>query len=653
MQHRCAGALLPLSILLAALGCDDQPARPAASSPAPPGFGAAAALIDWSRPEFAGLAAALAEGDSQRAAAGLLAYYSETPPFAAPHGTSTNPIADADLLLGGVILLPPHPGVPLPADPTWLEDPLGDVNWRYQYHTLRWTQPLLAAYEATHEPSYLERLLFLLDDYMADNLVTEPISDMTWYDMAASLRSEHLLYFFRELLIEGEVDSERMSAFLTWMHRHGDALANEIHYNAASNHGTFHNRSLIVAGLGLPALLAAPAWLATGRNRLELQLSIMVSPYGVQVEQSPFYHFSLFSLSRSIRNILAQNGESYSAPTEALLARMPIFAAHILQPNGQPPMLSDTPADISATAYMGRHPVLDFSISRGAQGTHPGERFLSYPITGEVICRSGWGEARPFVDETMAVMDTGPLGGWHGHHDPLTVTLYSHGEALIVDSGYYTYNSDAWRSYFLSPAAHNVLRDANYPNFVADTPQRMLWRTGADWAYQSAIVELSPGCQWVRHFVYLDPGELLLLDFTYGGNPDPRLLLRFAPEAQCTQEGSRLRLSLGKAALDVFPAGTVPLELIQGQESPKQGWYSPRYGVRVPNLVASYGGNRRLEFMTCLHPHDGSDPLLDFRLLGGVANEYYRFALERSTGSEEITVWTAIGQVSRGPLAGR
>jgi hypothetical protein len=381
-----------------------------------------------------------------------------------------------------------------------------------------------------------------------------------------------------------------------------------------------------------------------------LQFIDMVSPHGVQVEQSPFYHYLQYSLSRSIRHILGQGGESFSATTEAVLEGMPIFAAHILQPDGEVPMLSDCPANINSGAYLNRDPMMDFSISQGETGTHPGERFLSYPVTGYVICRSGWGESRPFVDERMAVFDTGPLGGWHGHYDALTFTLYGYGEKLVVDSGYYTFNSDPWRSYFLSAAAHNVLVDASWPGYApAQVPQRLIWRTDENWAYQSAITTLSPGREWVRHFIWLDPGDILLLDFVHGSTADPRFLLHFPPGAVHEQDGSRLRLSIGEARLDVFPATDISLELLEGEENPKQGWYSKVYGELESNLVASYGGDRGLEFMTLLHPHDGDDPLIDFRLLGGSHYEYYRFLIERSSGSEEVVVWTSTGRISRGP----
>lgn len=647
-------ALLSLLVVVTiAMGCGDtDPQAPQADSPAPAGWDFVCGLIDWNRPDLAEAQANLAAGDSLSAAEAVLTGMLHQPHLESPHMDYNDPLPEADRLMAGILTLPTHPTATLPEDPTWAEDPFGDINWRYQYHTLRWTTALFQAFQVTENRDYLDRILFLLEDYMRDNLLPEPPSDMTWYDMSASIRTEHLIYYWRELLLAGEADVDLMISVISWLQAHGEKLTNEIYYNESSNHGTFHNRSLLIAGLAAPLLHSASNWFDTGFDRLETQILGMVSPYGVQVEQSPSYHFSQCLLALGIRDILESQGLGFSAPTEQLLELMPVFGAHIIQPDGKAPMFSDSPARLNTPAYRGWHPELEYSLSQGSEGEMPSVRYLSYPETGYVICRSGWGQERAFQDESMAVFDTGPKGGWHGHYDALTFTFFGHGEKLIVDSGYYTFNAGEWRDYFLSPSAHNVLIDASALNPTWNVvPQRLTWRTGADWAYQSALVDLKPGRSWVRHFVFLDPDEILLLDFTFGDAPaDLRLLLHFAPGATSIQEGSRLRLSIGGAQLDVFPAFQPALELIEGQDDPTQGWYSPSYGEREANLVASYGGDRGLNFMTLLHAHEGDDPLVDFQLLGGSANEYYRFLIERSSGSEHVTVWTATGEVERWPV---
>src|SRR2546425_784723 len=48
--------------------------------------------------------------------------------------------AKADDLLANRYQLGVHPIVTLPEDPTWTENPLGDRNWEFVFHSLVWTE---------------------------------------------------------------------------------------------------------------------------------------------------------------------------------------------------------------------------------------------------------------------------------------------------------------------------------------------------------------------------------------------------------------------------------------------------------------------------------------------------------------------------------
>lgn len=67
------------------------------------------------------------------------------------------------------------------------------------------------------------------------------------------------------------------------------------------------------------------------------------------------------------------------------------------------------------------------------------------------------------ADEIRVSFDCGPLGclgiAGHGHADALSVLLSVAGEALLLDSGTYCYNSAPhWRKFFRGTSAHNTLR---------------------------------------------------------------------------------------------------------------------------------------------------------------------------------------------------
>src|SRR5690349_6277536 len=45
-------------------------------------------------------------------------------------------------LTNGVLHLSPHDPFSLPQTPSWTEDPYGQNNWKFQYHSLRWIDVL-------------------------------------------------------------------------------------------------------------------------------------------------------------------------------------------------------------------------------------------------------------------------------------------------------------------------------------------------------------------------------------------------------------------------------------------------------------------------------------------------------------------------------
>ena len=634
------------------LGCSDSPTEPAPIPPAPPAdFAALLPLLDLESSALAPVAAELAAGDSLGAAEALLAHFLAKPELPCPHAAFANAEAYAEELLAGRLTLQPHATVDLPADPTWAEDPLGDVNWRYQYHTFRWAMALFQTYAQTGRQDCLDRFQFLLKDYARDNLVPAPPSPMTWYDMAASFRAENWLYQWQRSLQLGLVDVETMVTFLGWISVHGQMLAENIDYAAENNHGVFHNRSLVALGRIVPEFKASPGWLTLGATRVVDQLLSLVDADGVYREGAPFYHFYMLSTFSSATDLIADAGFVMPQAAQARLDAMPHFAAHYIKPNGELPMIGDTPRDIALAPYRGFSEELDFAVSAGAEGIAPAERMLRFPQGGYSIFRSGWGESRPFAEETQIVFDHSPLGGWHGQYDGLNIELTSDGENLVVDTGFTSFTG-AWRSWFKSPEAHNVLVLADGSPPTLPDPEALVWRQGDDWGFSSAWLRMSPQRDWIRCAVYLAPDDLLLIDDSIGDNAEAvDFLLHFMPNAEATLGAAGADLHLGDAALDIRFGEQAELSLHEGEESPKQGWYAEGYGqlAAAPVLRARQEG-RALHFRTLLHAHDGGDPLLGFTVLEERA-DLLRVEIERRSGGEVVEIRPDIGLVVRTPAA--
>ncbi len=642
--------LLAMPLTLLTQGClfssDDN--KPVVTEPAPQNWYQIIDLLAPGAPELEEVFALQAQGDSLGAAEALLAQLTLSPPLPLPHDVASDPVPLAEGLLGGTLQLIPHPSWSLPDDPDWNEDPFNDSNWRFQYHSMRWTLPLLQAFEQTGDDRYLDRLLFLIQDYADTNLNGSSADTMVWYDMSASLRAECWLTILRSLILANRLDVDLMISFLGWCHLHGEALYRDITYAAGNNHGSFHSRALMGSGLALPVFYASGYWFDRGYDRFQAQIIALVSPDGVYLEPSPFYHFFMMGTFRSVRGLILSSGLDLDDTARERLNRMPAFSARIIKPNGMLPMFSDCPSEIPLSGYRGISDELDFSCTAGESGVPPAERFRSYPVSGYTVFRSGWGQSRDFELETQVVFDVGPLGGWHGHHDGLSFTFSSWGSDLIVDTGYYTFEG-VWRNHFLSPEAHNMVLPAEGWSGAFSNPQRLLWREADDWALQSGVLVHPSGALWTRTAVFLAPDDLLVLDRVSGGDPgalDQRF--HFPPDASLQERTGGLTLENGQASLDLVQAWPAEMSTVRGNMDPIEGWYSERYGSKEPTSVARF----RIEeesprrYATLLHGHDGEDPLQVFQCLDD-GDEVWQFKIERSSSVEYVSVHLETGEVTR------
>jgi hypothetical protein len=594
--------------------------------------------------------AALSRGDSLGAYRELLAYFNTTDPAAAPHASFDDPVRSADEILDGWITLPPHPRAPLLEDPAWTEDPFHDSNWRFQYHAFRWPMALLYAWEETGNTEYLDRFLFLIEDYSRDNLGDRWPSTMTWYDMGAALRTENWLYSWRLLVHHGLLDRDRMELFLLGIRKHGYMLANVIRYDKETNHGIFHDRALLCIDVALPELVESGDWYALGYDRLDTQIHALVSEDGVYLEPSPSYHFFAYDQFRIIREFLTAAGRDLRPSAKWRIDTMMQFGALLLQPNGAFPMLGDCYERMPLEPYLGLDPWLDYVITEGAAGERPAVTCRSWELSGHTIVRSGWGEQRTYRDETHAVFDTGPKDGSHGHYDGMTFTLYAYGSKLIVDSGYYTFDG-GWRFFFRSPEAHNVLVPADGSHGVDADPVQLTSTAGDRAYFRSAVKPLGDDLEWTRSFVFLEPSDILLVDRVTGPFEGPvDQLFHFPPASNVITGTDRLTVEAGGAHIDLMQARPSELLIIEGELNPKQGWYSPVYGVMEPNPVARFrNGDVAPSFCTLLHAHAGGDSLRTFRVVEETPGSSVLFHIERSSGSERVEVWTETGRVERRP----
>ena len=519
---------------------------------------------------------------------------------------SGDPVARADELLANRYLLPPHPIVTLPADPTWSENPLRDANWQFQYHAMRYVMDLFSAWDRTGLTTYRTRALFLLRDWSASNPRSSPRSPYSWNDASTALRA---------VVYACAADLTPMTVWLrNALILHGRVLADPSFYVRLGNHALLQSIGLLEVG----RVLGRSDWMTLARDRMNRLVIESVDAQGVTNEQAAFYQTYNYIRYKQARSRLLAVGLQPGAGF-ARVELMPRFLAQTGLPNGEYELIGDTEAD-PIPSYQGTW--TQFVASGGASGPTP--PLVAAYADGYQFARTGWGRSRAFADETSIAIRWGAAPRTaHGHPDGTSVTMYAWGSRLLVGPGKYTFNRDAWRSYFTSRRANNVVTVAGLTwNRAAVTSRvgRVVTPTLVDVRLRTqgfAGVTQTRRVTWSRGLGYLlvEDRATSVTRHTY------RQLWHLVNGSRPAVGGSSVWTQRPRANLTIRQlAGAPVLRVITGATSPIQGWISYQYGQRVAApVVEAVRSGTAVRYLTLIAPSEGAPDVRvrDLRLTTG------------------------------------
>jgi hypothetical protein len=402
--------------------------------------------------------------------------------------------------------------------------------------------------------------------------------------------------------------------------------------SSANNHIVAEAAGRLVAACAFPWYGRSGQWRRSAAGLLERELAANTFDDGLNRELATDYHRFVLELGL-VAAVEADAGDvALSTATWERLARMLDAGAAILDASGRPPrqgdgdegralVIDDPERDPWATALATGAALLGTPdwwppMANGVEGSLLGalgrsrklprlsDRPRRFADAGLVILRSREQDGH----EIWCRCDAGPHGflsiAAHAHADALSLEVRHDGVDLFADPGTYCYHGEPmWREWFRSTAAHNTIEIGGVSQSESGGP--FLWNTLARTATLSCDIGEQPVQTWSaehdgylrlnsptthRRTVTLDSHRrrLTVVDTIEAAQVIPlRMSWHLGPDITIDLNGVRATLSWhvgpdhrqGTLLLPHEPAWTVH----RAETDPVVGWYSPRFGVRLPS----------------------------------------------------------------------
>jgi hypothetical protein len=508
----------------------------------------------------------------------------------------------------------------------------GDVKYVWELSRQQFLIDLGKSWFLTDNPDDLEALKRLVRSWIADNPYGTGVNWSCALEPAFRVFSWLWAY---HLTVEA-LDEEFHCEWLASLVDHGRFIERHLeHYSSPYNHLIGEAAALYMLGANLQEIEEAPRWQAAAESVMTSRLQQQFYPDGGSVEQSTFYHHATVGFYLLAGLTSRTIGDDLPPAVWSAIERGLDFSLALTQPDGFTPAVGG--ADDGKPIRMQHLPFWDFrpylSIGAvvfgrpdfkaiagrfhedslwllGSRGLRAFESLPSrapafvaraVPASGYWVLRSDWSSAADYVcfdcGEQAAGMRTDAVpNSMHGHADCLSVVTWLAGRRVLVDSGFYSYNTGGdWEAHFRETAAHNTARvdgrdQAKHLGKMAwshsyraapegwHADERICWVAGSHDGYARGKCGVTHRrVVWLRHGAYL-----AILDEFTGADVEHayEVNYQFAPGALEDLSG----LARFDEAVDITWTSARPWAswFAQGGTGPADGWIAPSLGVRVP-----------------------------------------------------------------------
>ena len=512
-----------------------------------------------------------------------------------------------------------------------------DIKFLWEVNRHLWWVPLAQHYALSGDRRYLDRLGQLLDSWLKACPYAQGANWSSPVEHGIRLINWSLIWHLigggDSPLFAGEVGRRLLTRWLESIYQHMRfASDNYSLYSSADNH-------LIGEAAGI--FVASHTWDRWSQSRrlrreakaiLERETLLQFSRDGVNREQAMCYH--KFSLQFLIASGLCgrANGDDFSAEFWRRVESSMTFMASMMDCRGQVPSVGDSDdgevwclghgdefnsyaSMVAVGAAIFQRGDLQAKVESACTFSDPQVPWLvglvppsGDGMTGQALPsrfeEGGYvilGEALHAPSEFRAMVDCGALGSnriaGHGHADALSVLVSWGGVPLLVDPGTYCYNAaPEYRRFFRGTYAHNTLVVDGQDQ--SEYGASFLWLRDVDCLITSEPESAGqnvhashdgyrrlpdPVMHHRRVTLRADDGTLLIEDWLDCAQPhDVELLWHAAKGATlASSDAATWRLEVDGRCIELTVDGPdLQAAILEGRESPPQGWVSSKFYER-------------------------------------------------------------------------
>lgn len=364
-----------------------------------------------------------------------------------------------------------------------------DVKWPREISRAHQLLQCAVAYDATQNEKYAEFVVNQILDFISSNPLMRSINWGCTMDVA--IRAVNWIWALAIIQKTYQLDTSKRIIIEQSLYEHGWFIYRNPEGGMACNHNHYlaDLSGQIQLGLLFRDSKEGNIWLSDGINQLYKEIRSQILPTGMSYERSTHYNRLVLELILVPVLQLKQNG--YEVPQDIWyrIETMFDFISHILQPDGEVPIIGDQDNGRLLPFSDGQLNNFRYLMSLGAllfvrsdfkqlgEGYNLYCRYLvdnkteidfdSLPVIQNVSKSMSFPDAGFYLmrkDKDYLLFNASGKGlnpeissTTHTHSDLLSFVLSAAGEQFLIDPGSFVYTADAeQRMYFRSTEMHNT-----------------------------------------------------------------------------------------------------------------------------------------------------------------------------------------------------